>query len=84
MTHATEIVSCEKVGKAQFTITIRCCGNPDTDWRHTMAASVMADEQKRNESITWARMQAAKLHEDTTLAADALVEIKGQKSEVEI
>lgn len=61
--HTTEVIHFQKLSNGLFCAVIRCCGNASTDWSHTMAAEVVADDQKRFASIGEARQKCADLHE---------------------
>lgn len=79
MNHTTEIVGYEKLSNGQFAVYIRCCGNASTEYRHTMAGSVMASPQKRKASIKGARLRAVEEHENSLKAEAAAVELMGEK-----
>jgi len=71
--HTTEVIHFSKLSNGQFCAVIRCCGNASTDWSHTMAAEVVADDIKRGSSIGIARQQCADLHEAAIKAESALI-----------
>ena len=79
MSHQTEIVGYEKISNGQFAVYFRCCGNALTEYRHTMAGTVMADPKKRKASIKAARLRTAKEHDDALKAEEAGIEIMGKK-----
>lgn len=70
--HQTEIVAFKKLSNGQFSLCLRCCGNPSTDSWHTVAASVMASPKKRKESIKFAKERVAKEHENVVKAEEAV------------
>jgi len=79
MSHETEIVKVEKIENGQFVISIRCCGRAKI-YPHTVAAVVMADPAKKEQSVTDARAQAALEHENENLAEQASVGLVGEKA----
>lgn len=73
MAHTTEVIHFQKLSNGQFLAVIRCCGNASTDWPHTMAAEVVADDTKRFASIGKARTDCAALHESAIQAELKLI-----------
>ena len=78
MTHTTEIVGYKKLSNGQMNVVIRCCGDPSTDWNHTMAAEVLATPEKRSKSIDAARQLAVKAHQERVDAEAAAVSLMGE------
>jgi hypothetical protein len=79
MSHETEIIAFNKLKNGQMVVTIRCCGNPNTDWNHTMAPEVVADPAKKSASISAARQLAVTAHQNAIDADAALPELMGEK-----
>ena len=77
MSHTTEIVNARKES-GQVRLTIRCCGNPSTDFVHTMLADAFYDPEKRAESIAGAHKQCAKQHEASLTAENVILEEVGK------
>jgi len=78
MSHETEIVKFEKLSNGQFSITIRCCGNASTDYTHAMDAGVLANPEKKQNSITDARLRVSMQHDKVQQAEQALIELAGE------
>lgn len=73
MSHVTEVVGFKKLSSGKFSLMIRCCGNPSTDWPHEMTAEDVADDEKRFASIGEARQKCAELHEAAQQAEQKLI-----------
>lgn len=71
--HTTEIVHFQKLSNGQFLAMVRCCNNPSTDWPHVMAAEVLADDEKKKASISFAKQKCAELHEAAQKAELSLI-----------
>lgn len=77
MSHETEIVKVEKLDNGQFVISIRCCGRAKV-YPHTVSAAVMADPERKLQSVADARARAAQEHENESLAEMAIPDLVGQ------
>jgi hypothetical protein len=83
MTHTTEIVEWKQVNDGQFSVMVRCCGDASTDSWHTMAANVVTDDARRQESINAHLAFVSGNHEAALRAAVKLADLVGQKKTLE-
>lgn len=81
MAHITEIVAFQKLSSGQFVAIVRCCNNISTDWPHTMAAEVAADDIKRAASISQAREWCSQQHQSAMDAEAKLLSEVGKTVE---
>lgn len=75
--HVTEIVGVQHVADELLAVCLRCCGDGKTDSWHTMHISVVADDQKRADSLSGAHRRVANTHKAYHAAKELLDSLKG-------
>lgn len=73
MSHKTETVAA-RTENGHYIVTIRCCGDSDSDFNHSMAVEVFSDAAKRAASIAEAHKLCAAHHDMKSKAIAALQE----------
>lgn len=82
MSHTVHILEFKKLSDGQFAIKTCCCGNEQHVSWHTMDASVLIDDAKREASITEHCAMMAQHHAAAVTAEAHLEKLAGTSREI--